>query len=61
MNSKTNDLVQVAIRIPKGSLRLAGKIADRSSKGSLATITRADVLRAALVKGLKTLDTESKR
>lgn len=55
MNGKQEQRVQTAIRLPASSLNLADKIAERMSRGGFAT-TRAEVLRAAVVEGLKKLE-----
>lgn len=54
MNS-TEPRVQTAIRLDASSVKLADKIADRMSRGGFPT-TRAEVLRAAVTEGLKTLE-----
>ena len=55
MNDKQEQRVQTAIRLPESSLKLADKIADRMSRPGF-NVTRAEVLRAAVAEGLKTLE-----
>ena len=59
MNDKQEQRIQTAIRLPESSLKLADKIADRLSRGGVA-VTRAGVLRAAVIEGLKKLDSKKR-
>lgn len=55
MSGKQETRIQTAIRLPESSLRLADKIAERMSKSGFP-VTRSEVLRAAVVDGLKRLE-----
>ena len=59
MNSKQEQRIQTAIRLPQSSLKLADKIAERMSRGAFP-VTRAEVLRAAVVEGLKKLESKKR-
>lgn len=59
MNSKQEQRVQTAIRLPQSSLDLADKIAERMSRGGFP-VTRSEVLRVAVVEGLKKLESKKR-
>lgn len=50
------ELVQIAVRVPKSLPRRAQKAAERMSRGNVATVTRADILRAALLDGMSRIE-----
>jgi len=59
MSGKQEQRVQTAIRLPQSSLDLADKIAERMSRGGFP-VTRSEVLRVAVVEGLKKLESKKR-
>ncbi len=60
MNDKQEQRVQTAIRLPESLLKRLDKLAERMSRPGL-TITRAEVLRLAALKGVERLEAEKKK
>jgi predicted DNA-binding protein len=60
VNDKQDQQVQTAIRLPESVLSRADKLAERLSQPGM-TVTRTEVLRLALHKGLAELESERKK
>lgn len=60
MSEKQEELIQTALRVPESLLERIDKIAESMSRDGIR-ITRADVLRSAVFRGIEQLETEKKK
>jgi hypothetical protein len=60
MSEKQDEQVQWAVRLPESFLERADKLAERMSEPAMK-ITRTDVLRMAMFRGIEQLETEKKK
>jgi len=60
MSEKQDEQIQWAVRLPESFLERADKLAERMSEPAMK-ITRTDVLRMAMFRGIEQLEAEKKK
>jgi hypothetical protein len=60
VTSKEENLIQTAVRVSEAALECADRLAEAMSQPGLR-LTRTDILRMAIYRGIDQLDTEHRR